>query len=337
MKKILLIIFLLLITIIAAKFVLMRADPRQTGLTNSPDDHKVRTGKERKQQNLVENRGADRQKKNFKSTTSGNTNRQYIDALEAACRNADKYLMRTTIKAIGQAIADDPDLLVELLENDISACTKAGIISSIDAASVDGPYNNQIISDLITFILDPAVDTELKYNAVRHLSNNNTQEVSDLLGDLILVKDTDEHLKVVATLSLGEMAKGGNENALNLLFTLLKNASLSIQYKSIQALSGILGKEVVTSLLSKYEADNNRDIRSRVLKSLGTIEDDNSVNALINIVTNETDNYLRVVAIRSLEQIGNKKAIPCLENILSDTDKELVQYAERAINTLKKQ
>jgi len=95
-----------------------------------------------------------------------------------------------------------------------------------------------------------------------------------------------------------------------------KNEAKSIRASAIASL-GTLRDEQATPILLSALDDENAEVRLRAATALGTIQDANAVDKLIEILQNLLeDKSLREACVSALGLIGDKKAEPAILNVL---------------------
>jgi HEAT repeat protein len=99
--------------------------------------------------------------------------------------------------------------------------------------------------------------------------------------------------------------------------------------EALKALASI-GRPAVEPLLA---ALNNQDVRisARVVKALGRIEDNGSMEALVNATRDANARQVRVQAIRALGRISSPQALEALRSALNDENAEVRREAAWAL------
>ena len=112
-----------------------------------------------------------------------------------------------------------------------------------------------------------------------------------------------------------------------------------------QETNGIIRREAVWAIANfpvpttvealKFAAeDHDRDVRREVCAAWMRYNTEESVPALIDILSNETDLDIRIDAIENLGKMGDKRAIRAMIVPLSDTDTALNYYTVQALQRI---
>lgn len=107
----------------------------------------------------------------------------------------------------------------------------------------------------------------------------------------------------------------------------------SSKLAAIEELAKIGGSRVEEPLI-KALADEDIKVRLRVTDALGRLKSHKAVDGLISRVRFDGDPAVRRQAIRSLQEIGDRKAVPGLIRALKDPDTFVVSLAARALGRL---
>lgn len=125
----------------------------------------------------------------------------------------------------------------------------------------------------------------------------------------------------------------GNKGALRELLAALDDPSPTIRTTAAECLGGLGSQRAVPGLLGKLH-DHYREVRLRVTESLGTLlEGKNCPEALIRMLQ-DPDALVRIEAVQSLENIGDKSALRGLRHKLTDRSALVRGYAAVAVARL---
>jgi HEAT repeat protein len=116
------------------------------------------------------------------------------------------------------------------------------------------------------------------------------------------------------------------------LIHLLDHSEHDIQWRAADAL-GSLG-EIACDPLLKILAFPKVNVRVGVIEALGDIKSPRSVEPLIQTLARDKSNEVRWVAALALGAIGDKRAIPALEQSLRDGDRYLRYGSEKSLTML---
>jgi len=127
---------------------------------------------------------------------------------------------------------------------------------------------------------------------------------------------------------LGEGEKKIAVSALTVLLT--DNQPKNIRLEAIDALGKIGARTSVDKLLALF-GEEDEEILSAAVEAVGKIKDPKAVKPLMDVLYNDT---VKLTAIWSLGNIGDKSAIPILTTLLNNEDRFVRFNATRALKTI---
>lgn len=257
-----------------------------------------------------------------------------LELLKKACEGKNRTQLQQAVQALNNLGANDISILVSLLKRSSTSCEKYAAVMALSNIT-----DEKAIAPLIDFIEDSAVNPNFKYNAVRSLAkfNPHNNRVLKAIEKRMADPNENKHLRLVSALSMGTMAKNGNHEAIEYLINGMDAPSASVQYKCVQALADAPTARALESLLQKLISTTNRDVKIRILKTLGFFNNSDSIDALIQVVETSEDIFFKIIAIRSLAQLDDHRAIECLQKSAHGKNKELAQTAQKALGKILKQ
>ncbi|MCX7875372.1 MAG: HEAT repeat domain-containing protein [Melioribacteraceae bacterium] len=198
-----------------------------------------------------------------------------------------------------------------------------------------------------------------KIAAIKALAHTEDKHAIELL--LKSLKDNDPWIKINAIRSL--VFHNYYEAEEIFIKLALNENSIPVKITALEAL-GDIGKDSSVIVLTKFISDENKDISSAAIKSLGKIKSNEAINPLLNLLkshdeTNKllaievlsnknndeiiealswvasTDNNfnVKIKAIESLSNIGSKKSIDTLIKLTAD--KEIREFAIKGLSKQK--
>ncbi|MDX1404404.1 MAG: HEAT repeat domain-containing protein [Woeseiaceae bacterium] len=189
--------------------------------------------------------------------------------------------------------------------------------AALDALATRTGHVN--IDRVAKLLMDP--DLEVQNKAVDVLVK---QKHPDTIRHLIpALKDESEYPRRAAVEVLNEVC---DPNSVKDLLSAIKDDDWWVRARAGDALAEIGGPKVVNSVLELVK-DKDEDIRRTAIEILNATKDENAVDTLIK-ATDDQDWWVRERAVDALAQIGNKKALPKLVEMLgknAKTDTVLVR------------
>ena len=173
----------------------------------------------------------------------------------------------------------------------------------------DGNINVDKVAALLT---DP--DIEVQNKAVDVIVKANHPDTVKYLVHAL--KDESEYSRRAAVEVLNEI---GDPNSVKDLLGAIKDDDWWVRARAGDALAEIGGPRVVNSVLELVK-DKDEDIRRTAIEILNATKDETAVDTLIK-ATEDSDWWVRERAVDALAQIGSKKALPQLVNMLGKNPK----------------
>lgn len=140
--------------------------------------------------------------------------------------------------------------------------------------------------------------------------------LSILLLSWLLVNS--EEIEDISSLLKSRDLASMDDAAINLLILELKNPFSSFHNDVMNALVKI-GNAAVEPLISAVKAENEIDVKLKVVEVLGKIGDSRAVEPIIGFLTHR-DEFLRCCAAVALGNIGDARAVEPLTKLLGSED-----------------
>jgi len=173
----------------------------------------------------------------------------------------------------------------------------------------DGKINIEPVAALLQ---DP--DLEVQNKAVDVIVKVNHPETVKFLVEAL--KDESEYARRSAVEVLNEI---GDPESVKDLLGAIKDDDWWVRARAGDALAEIGGPKVVNAVLELVK-DKDEDIRRTAIEILNATKDENAVDTLIK-ATDDSDWWVRERAVDALAQIGSKKALPKLIEMLGKNAK----------------
>ena len=233
-------------------------------------------------------------------------------------------IIRTYITKV-LAKFDMPNV-IESLSNLLSDENK-----SVRLAALDGLAQSNKIEDieqLCKLISDP--DFKVQNKAIEAIVKiNHKKTVLYLIPHL---KDESEYVRRAAVEVLNEIA---SKESVKDLLNAIKDEDWWVRSRAADALGKIGGKRVVQAVIQLIK-DDDEFIRRSAIEIINATKDESTFDALIESL-DDSDWWVRERAIDGLAELGNKKCVPILVNMLKKDSKNeaLVVVLLKAFATLK--
>ncbi len=163
------------------------------------------------------------------------------------------------------------------------------------------------VDKVAALLLDP--DLEVQNKAVDVLVNADHPETIQFL--IPALKDESEYTRRAAVEVLNEIC---NPDSVKDLLNAIRDDDWWVRARAGDALAEIGGPKVVNSVLELIK-DEDEDIRRTAIEILNSTKDETAVDTLIR-ATDDADWWVRERAVDALAQIGSKKALPKLLDML---------------------
>ncbi|MDH4072429.1 MAG: HEAT repeat domain-containing protein, partial [Gammaproteobacteria bacterium] len=200
--------------------------------------------------------------------------------------------------------------IVRALEGQLTDPNKLVRSAALDSLSKrDGNINIEKVARLLQ---DP--DLEVQNKAVDVIVKINHPDTIKFLVPAL--KDESEYTRRSAVEVLNEIC---NPNSVKDLLNAIKDDDWWVRARAGDALAEIGGPKVVQSVLELIK-DKDEDIRRTAIEILNATKDEAAVDTLIK-ATDDSDWWVRERAVDALAQIGSRKALPKLLEMLGKNPK----------------
>lgn len=233
-------------------------------------------------------------------------------------------IIRTYITKV-LAKFDMPNV-IESLSKLLSDENKAVRLAALDGLAKSNKIED--IEQLCKLISDP--DFKVQSKAIEAIvSVNHKKTVLYLIPHL---KDESEYVRRAAVEVLNEIA---SKESVKDLLNAIKDEDWWVRSRAADALGKIGGKRVVQAVIQLIK-DDDEFIRRSAIEIINATKDESTFDALVESL-DDSDWWVRERAIDGLADLGNKKCIPVLINMLKkDSGNEaLVVVLLKAFATLK--
>ena len=92
--------------------------------------------------------------------------------------------------------------------------------------------------------------------------------------------------------------------------------------------------QVAVALGTMLQQENSVDVKTDILDELGNLDDPAAFDQIIQGLGQNQPQEVRIEAIDALDSLGDKRAIPLLQQLLSDHDTDIREAAQNAIDNL---
>jgi HEAT repeat protein len=136
---------------------------------------------------------------------------------------------------------------------------------------------------------------------------------------------------------MGQIDKKDEPRALAYLLGAANDPDPSVRAKAIETLGHMHATEATTPLVQRlFMRDTDDFTRRRILASLGMIGDKRAVDPLLDFADGKANVDTRAGAIYAIGEIGDRKALPALEHIATESDDPALRdVAKVAIQRIK--
>ncbi len=202
---------------------------------------------------------------------------------------------------------------------------------SVRLAALDGLSRSENIGDieqLCKLISDP--DFKVQNKAIEAIVKlKHPETVMYLIPHL---KDESEYVRRAAVEVLNEIA---STKSVKDLLNAIKDEDWWVRSRAADALGKIGGKRVVQAVIQLIK-DDDEFIRRSAIEIINATKDESTFDALVQSL-DDSDWWVRERAIDGLADLGNKKCIPVLINMLSknEDNEAMVVVLLKAFATLK--
>jgi serine/threonine-protein kinase len=199
----------------------------------------------------------------------------------------------------------DKDEINRAFEMQLGDSNKLVRSAALDA--LRGRKGHVTIEKVAKLLMDP--DLEVQNKAVDVLCKLNDPETIKFLVPAL--KDESEYTRRAAVEVLNEVC---NPESVKDLLAAIKDDDWWVRARAGDALAEIGGPKVVNAVLELVK-DEDEEIRRTAIEILNATKDETAVDTLIK-ATDDEDWWVRERAVDALAQIGSKKALPKLIDML---------------------
>ena len=150
---------------------------------------------------------------------------------------------------------------------------------------------------------------------------------SDAVEPLIAVvkdwKNRPADLRVLCVDILGEIK---DSRAVPVIIDTLTENKMTMRYNAARALGNIGDKRAVPALVKLLD-DKEWQVRFYAVEALGKIGDSSAANPIADIMIKDSNNEVRLAAIKSLDQVDGKNKYKSVMEAFSDKDPNIRSYA----------
>ncbi len=211
------------------------------------------------------------------------------------------------IRLLSKFNKDEINRALEMQLGDTNKLVRSAALDAL--AGREGHVNIEKVTKLL---LDP--DLEVQNKAVDVLVKRNDPDTIKFLVSAL--KDESEYARRAAVEVLNEVC---NPDSIKDLLDAIKDDDWWVRARAGDALAEIGGPKVVNSVLEMVK-DEDEDIRRTAIEILNATKDETAVDTLIK-ATDDEDWWVRERAVDALAQIGSKKALPKLVDMLGKNAK----------------
>jgi HEAT repeat protein len=179
----------------------------------------------------------------------------------------------------------------------------------------------------------PSADPRARYQ--REQDRPRTQQQFD--ESLRKFESDDLPTKLEGIAAMGQIDKKDEPRALAYLLGAANDPDPSVRAKAIETLGHMHATEATTALVQRlFMRDTDDFTRRRILASLGMIGDKRAVDPLLDFADGKANVDTRAGAIYAIGEIGDRKALPALEHIATESDDPALRdVAKVAIQRIK--
>ena len=211
------------------------------------------------------------------------------------------------IRLLSKFERDDINRALEGQLSDTNKMVRSAALETL--GNRKGPIDIRKVSKML---MDP--DLEVQNKAVDVIVKMNHPDTMKFLVPAL--KDESEYTRRSAVEVLNEMC---NPDSVKDLLNAIKDDDWWVRARAGDALAEIGGPKVINSVLELIK-DKDEDIRRTAIEILNATKDEQAVDTLIK-ATDDQDWWVRERAVDALAQIGSKKALPKLVDMLGKTGK----------------
>ena len=211
------------------------------------------------------------------------------------------------IRLLSKFNKDEINRTLEVQLGDTNKLVRSAALDAL--ANREGHVNIERVAKLL---LD--TDLEVQNKAVDVLIKINDPETIKFLVPAL--KDESEYMRRAAVEVLNEVC---DPDSIKNLLEAIKDDDWWVRARAGDALAEIGGPKVVASVLEMVK-DKDEDIRRTAIEILNATKDETAVDTLIK-ATDDEDWWVRERAVDALAQIGSKKALPKLVDMLGKNAK----------------
>jgi HEAT repeat protein len=100
---------------------------------------------------------------------------------------------------------------------------------------------------------------------------------------------------------------------------------------------GVPKPQIASALGYLFRDENSVEVKSDILNELGDLEEPSAYDQIVQGLDQRQPDEVRVAAIEALDSLGDKRALPILQPLLTDRDEDVRDAAQSATDSLKDQ
>ncbi len=101
--------------------------------------------------------------------------------------------------------------------------------------------------------------------------------------------------------------------------------------------AGVPKPQIASALGYLFRDENSTEVKTDILNELGDLEDPSAYDQIVQGLDQRQPDEVRVAAIEALDSLGDKRALPILQPLLTDRDEDVRDAAQSATDSLKNQ
>jgi HEAT repeat protein len=101
--------------------------------------------------------------------------------------------------------------------------------------------------------------------------------------------------------------------------------------------AGVPKPQIASALGYLFRDENSVEVKTDILNELGDMEDPSAYDQIVQGLDQRQPDEVRVAAIEALDSLGDKRALPILQPLLTDRDEDVRDAAQSAIDSLNDQ
>jgi hypothetical protein len=98
--------------------------------------------------------------------------------------------------------------------------------------------------------------------------------------------------------------------------------------------AGVSKQQIASALGYMFRDENSVEVKTDILDELGDLDDPSAFNQIVQGLDQHQPDEVRTEAIQALDTLGDKRAIPVLQPLLTDRDDDVRDAAQTATDSL---